>query len=694
MEPSISLTEGLRNSLLSLAQTSSRMESTQLRLSSGKKVNSPLDSPANYFAALGNRQKAADLSSLKDGIWEANQVIKAADAGMEAIMRVLSQASAIAEGAITASSAGQLTLYLDQFNEMLDQIDQLTLDSSYRQVNLLRREDLEIDLGNGNYLTVEGDDATANGFDNMTDGLKMEAAALDPLNISQLHTVRNASGDIKEDGALTVTNGDYTSIDDWLGSSALKVQTITSQDLAVATDTPLSDGRMVLSQILDNVGVASYGSSSFTLSREIEARVTALSDPLLSATASVNDLQAVSGFLGATAGGGVPVTLTKSPTLSSAATTSASGALILASISDAAVVSQFLDAAAANADLSLSFNAATQLWSSANPSLSLIQGGGSPPSSLGLVLDGSGVPALALTLGGSWNNNDQIQLSFERWTSSDPEITVNSVSGNTLSLSVAPAGGNDVALSFSVAESAVAYGTSIDLSLGTGNWTSSDASVTVSEPIAGVVTADLNGDGTDDLEFQLPTDGPGGAAWLSTETITATTTGAFGSSDPTVRLRYDAGSGNLGLYLGGGAAPGLSINLSGDWAANGLASSPLGNDDTIELTVDGRHRWVLSDNETPNTGGLRLSMEEAKDAIETLRRNVAKNASLSSVLTVRSDFVDSMVGILETGADGLVLADTDEEGANMLMLQIRGSLATQSLGMFGSSSSTVLKLFA
>ena len=51
MAQEISLTAGMRNNLLSLQQTSDLIKSTQSRLGTGKKVNSPLDNPTNFFAA-------------------------------------------------------------------------------------------------------------------------------------------------------------------------------------------------------------------------------------------------------------------------------------------------------------------------------------------------------------------------------------------------------------------------------------------------------------------------------------------------------------------------------------------------------------------------------------------------------------------------------------------------------------------
>jgi flagellin len=59
----------------------------------------------------------------------------------------------------------------------------------------------------------------------------------------------------------------------------------------------------------------------------------------------------------------------------------------------------------------------------------------------------------------------------------------------------------------------------------------------------------------------------------------------------------------------------------------------------------------------------------------------------------RQDFTKSMINTLQTGSDNLVLADTNAEGANLLALQTKQSLATTSLSLAAQASQNVLKLF-
>ena len=58
----ISLTAGMRTNLLSRQNTSQLLNRTQQRISSGKRVNSALDNPTNFFAAQNATQRASDLS--------------------------------------------------------------------------------------------------------------------------------------------------------------------------------------------------------------------------------------------------------------------------------------------------------------------------------------------------------------------------------------------------------------------------------------------------------------------------------------------------------------------------------------------------------------------------------------------------------------------------------------------------------
>ena len=80
-------------------------------------------------------------------------------------------------------------------------------------------------------------------------------------------------------------------------------------------------------------------------------------------------------------------------------------------------------------------------------------------------------------------------------------------------------------------------------------------------------------------------------------------------------------------------------------------------------------------------------------SLSTLRQNASSFSANLSIITTRQDFSTNMVSTLTDGADKLTLADTNEEGANMLMLQTRQSLGTTALSLSAQAAQSVLRLF-
>ena len=77
----IVLTSAVRQNLLSLQSTANLLATTQTRLATGKKVNTALDNPTNFFTAQGLDNRAGDITNLLDSIGNGVQVLQAADTG-------------------------------------------------------------------------------------------------------------------------------------------------------------------------------------------------------------------------------------------------------------------------------------------------------------------------------------------------------------------------------------------------------------------------------------------------------------------------------------------------------------------------------------------------------------------------------------------------------------------------------------
>ncbi len=133
----ITLTSGMRANLFSLQKTSTMMEATQTRLSSGKRVNSALDDPINFFAAQGHTQRANDLSMRKDEMSEAIQTIKAANNGLEAMTDMIASAKSLAQSAMATNDLSERGELQTQYETMLGQIEDIIEDSGYKGTNLL-----------------------------------------------------------------------------------------------------------------------------------------------------------------------------------------------------------------------------------------------------------------------------------------------------------------------------------------------------------------------------------------------------------------------------------------------------------------------------------------------------------------------------------------------------------------------------
>ncbi len=100
-----------------------------------------------------------------------------------------------------------------------------------------------------------------------------------------------------------------------------------------------------------------------------------------------------------------------------------------------------------------------------------------------------------------------------------------------------------------------------------------------------------------------------------------------------------------------------------------------------------------STNSFQSDSDINAALGNLTTALTTLQSQSANFGSTLSVVQTRQDFTKSMIDTLQTGSDNLVLADTNAEGANLLALQTRQSLATTSLSLAAQSSQNVLKLF-
>jgi len=96
---------------------------------------------------------------------------------------------------------------------------------------------------------------------------------------------------------------------------------------------------------------------------------------------------------------------------------------------------------------------------------------------------------------------------------------------------------------------------------------------------------------------------------------------------------------------------------------------------------------------TTTTGQIDANITDLDDALSEIRAESAELSGNLSIITVRNEFSTNMINTLTEGSDKLTLADANEEGANMLMLQTRQTLSTTALSLSAQAAQSVLRLF-
>ncbi len=90
---------------------------------------------------------------------------------------------------------------------------------------------------------------------------------------------------------------------------------------------------------------------------------------------------------------------------------------------------------------------------------------------------------------------------------------------------------------------------------------------------------------------------------------------------------------------------------------------------------------------------IRSAIDQLDQAVVKLRQQSSTFGGNLSVVETRADFTQQMVNTLETGASNLTIADTNEEGANLLALQTRQQLGSVALSLASQADQNVLQLF-
>lgn len=87
------------------------------------------------------------------------------------------------------------------------------------------------------------------------------------------------------------------------------------------------------------------------------------------------------------------------------------------------------------------------------------------------------------------------------------------------------------------------------------------------------------------------------------------------------------------------------------------------------------------------------SLTQISNALTAVRAQASNFGSNLDIIQTRQDFTQNIINVLKGGADKLVVADKNEEGANLLSLQTTQQLGITSLSLASQANQAILRLF-
>jgi len=251
----ITLSAAVRDSLLSLQNTTVLINRTQGRLSTGLAVSSAIDDPIKFFQAKTLADRAFDFDEKKSGIDQGISTLTAALDGTEGIEAIVAQMKGLAVSAKSATTATIAEL-VSQFNDLRGQIANLARDTQFQGLNLIN--------GTGEKLTVSfSTDTSSTLVVNSVDVTEKGAGLAIRSAVTQAElsgAVFNVSYDFAT--GLTVSTGSTLTIT-YAGQSAFNFGSAGSYTFLYGTNT-----------VTISVGSAGQASATFTTTQTLAAGTT------------------------------------------------------------------------------------------------------------------------------------------------------------------------------------------------------------------------------------------------------------------------------------------------------------------------------------------------------------------------------------------------------------------------------------
>ena len=224
----VTLSAGIRSNLVSLQNTNALLNRTQERLSTGKAVNSAIDSPENFFAAASLNDRASQLETRLDGMGQAISTLQAADNAINGMRGVISVLKSVVEEANGQTDSTDRISSGKRYNELLLQLYTMAEDSGYQGVNLLKSNESNVTEGGTEQLTVQFNESFDVSVLNVN-GVNVMAG--DPFQL-------DPSGEITTSSAMSGPGGEGFAVSfNFFDQGSLQAIGLRSAELSTTTET-------------------------------------------------------------------------------------------------------------------------------------------------------------------------------------------------------------------------------------------------------------------------------------------------------------------------------------------------------------------------------------------------------------------------------------------------------------------------
>jgi len=223
---------------------------------------------------------------------------------------------------------------------------------------------------------------------------------------------------------------------------------------------------------------------------------------------------------------------------------------------------------------------------------------------------------------------------------------------------------------------------------------------------SGSVTASDNGSGdlvltanSGDTSFTVKDNATSEAVGLTTA---GSNTAVYGTSSTrtTLQTNYNGLLAQINQLAGDSGYNGVNLldgnDLTIDFNSTGTSSLTIQgvtyNAVGLGLsTINGTGAGSFQDNSSAGLSSIVTALNDAITSVQTQTETFGTN---SGVIGTRQTFTTAMINTLQTGASNLVVADQNEESADLLTEQTQQQLEISALSIANQANQSVLKLFS